>query len=250
MKKIGFALIASVVVTGCGSDIDKVKNSRSPFNEIYVIKDIFDTRKSCSKINWMEFKSDKGVNVVEYTCDVDMAHEIASHEKLVRSSKEKALEIYNEIQNSNSKSLKEALELIAKYKLELAKSIEEHGQVGYVSMEHEKYEISQKQKYLLDMIEINESVKNDSERFLKRTLEDIEKVTYSSSKASSIFMYSQARAQYKLVAQFTLNDDEKTSRILYVGEESITVDGERLTRAIEPIKFFSDMEQDKIITIK
>ena len=247
-KQIGLALIVSILVTGCGSDIDKVKSSRSPFNDIYKIKDIFDTRKSCSKIDWTEFKSEKGINIIEYTCNVDMTDEISNHEKLIQRSKKEALDKYNEIQEINSKSLKEDQEMILKYKSELAKSVEEHGQLTNVSWDHDKYDIGQQQKQLQSMIYAYETSKKGAERFLNRNLEDLEKEAYNSNK--SRFMYGPIRAQHKLVAQFTFIDDEKSPRILYTGEESITIDGEKLTKSIKAIEFFSDMEQDKPIVTK
>lgn len=68
MKKFA-AICFSLMLTGCGSNIDKVKSGVLDFNKTITIGQALDNWKSCASREWKEFKTDNGVQVVEFTCN-------------------------------------------------------------------------------------------------------------------------------------------------------------------------------------
>ncbi len=71
IKKIFTLLftILSIALTGCGSDIDLVKNGTMNFNQTTTLGKVLDNWKSCKSIEWEEFETDNGVKVVQFTCE-------------------------------------------------------------------------------------------------------------------------------------------------------------------------------------
>lgn len=66
---IGF----SVMLAGCGSGLDKVKSGVLEFNKTITVGQALDNWKSCASREWKEFKTDNGVQVVEFTCNQNIA---------------------------------------------------------------------------------------------------------------------------------------------------------------------------------
>jgi len=68
MKQMYISAIVCTLLSGCGSDLDKVKNGVLDFNKTITVGQALDNWKSCESKDWKSFTSDNGVKVVEFTC--------------------------------------------------------------------------------------------------------------------------------------------------------------------------------------
>jgi len=71
MKKVKlFLLVIAVMVSlsGCGGNIDLVKNGVMDFNKTTALGKALDNWESCESRNWEEFKTDNGIQVVQFSC--------------------------------------------------------------------------------------------------------------------------------------------------------------------------------------
>lgn len=68
MKKVFCAASLAIALTGCGSDINLVKNGVMDFNKTITLGEALNQWKSCENRTWGEFKTDNSVKVVEFTC--------------------------------------------------------------------------------------------------------------------------------------------------------------------------------------
>jgi len=72
MKKIISILltvVASILLTGCTSKVDIVKNSVMNFNQTITLGDAFDNWSDCKNSEWEEFEVSNGAQVVQFTCE-------------------------------------------------------------------------------------------------------------------------------------------------------------------------------------
>ncbi|EGR3970587.1 hypothetical protein DDN72_14070 [Vibrio cholerae] len=76
MNKSGIALLSTLIISGCGqSNIDKVKESYPYFNDTLTIGGALDNRKLCASVEWIEFETPKGEQIVEYRCSLNGANQ-------------------------------------------------------------------------------------------------------------------------------------------------------------------------------
>ncbi|UUO21884.1 hypothetical protein FGD67_00725 [Colwellia sp. M166] len=68
MKKALLVLPVALALTGCGSEIDSVKDGIMDFNKTITLGQALDNWKSCNDSNWETFETDNGVTVVQFTC--------------------------------------------------------------------------------------------------------------------------------------------------------------------------------------
>ncbi len=248
-KQIGLALIVSVIITGCGSDnIEKVRNSRSLNNDIYVIKDILDTRKSCKDVEWHEFEGDKSIKIVEYICHIDTSEDVKKFNEIIDTYKDVGkveLKEYNEFVSNKHKKLADLKEKLEKFKVMVTEEKQKGN--GYADS-----------AYAINNIEREISMAQDDLRYgggKYKTEEESDQLGWYTAwkNAGTNYLYKQRQ----LVAQFTFVDDEKDPRIMFTGERGIVldgsldrskeVDGKAYTRSIRTNDFFKDMEEDKNI---
>lgn len=60
--------IICTLLSGCGSDIDKVKDGVLDFNKTITVGQALDKWSSCENKDWKTFSTDNGIKVVEFTC--------------------------------------------------------------------------------------------------------------------------------------------------------------------------------------
>ncbi|MGI1987839.1 hypothetical protein [Shewanella glacialipiscicola] len=257
-KKFLF-MVGILLLSGCGSDIDRVKDSRSPYDDLYKIGDIFDKRSSCKDIVWTEFKTDKNIDIVEYVCKVDVSKEIEIYEeKFIKKSKEAAERSYLDSIEKNNSSLAEYPVVIEERIKELNAIKEAYGDI---TLDYDPgpadrpspMGLTQEQYKILKKYRKQESLKNDivsynyrldkAKKFTPRPLEEIEK-EYIDLVKSSI---TPPRNEYQLIAQFTFVDDEKKPRIYYLGSKSIFTNGSERESKVGEKTFFYEMHTDYII---
>jgi len=77
MKKILLALPFALILSGCGSDVDLVKDGVMDFNQTTTLGQALDNWKSCKETNWEFFETDNGVTVVQFTCNHKVSDFIA-----------------------------------------------------------------------------------------------------------------------------------------------------------------------------
>jgi hypothetical protein len=71
MKKLifGFSMLLILVgLSGCGSDIDIVKNGTINFNETTTVGKALDNWSNCQQSKWESFKTNNEAIVVQFTC--------------------------------------------------------------------------------------------------------------------------------------------------------------------------------------
>lgn len=71
MKKVLFIAVISILLSGCGSDIDLVKNGTMNFNKTTTVGKVLDNWAACDSREWKSFKTKTGVRVVSFTCHQD-----------------------------------------------------------------------------------------------------------------------------------------------------------------------------------
>ncbi len=82
------------LLSGCSDNINGVKNGTMEFNKTLTIGQAFDNWNECNPGYWEEFKTDNGVEVVQFTCHVNNASEYAKRVgELVSEETEEALDI-------------------------------------------------------------------------------------------------------------------------------------------------------------
>lgn len=62
--------IGALLLIGTSSDISRVKNSPLPYFNEYEIGAALDMFSNCDEVRWEEFEDKRGLNVVQYTCNV------------------------------------------------------------------------------------------------------------------------------------------------------------------------------------
>ena len=73
MKRLvfGFSVLSVIIgFTGCGSDIDTVKDGVLNFNKTTTVGQALDNNKNCESKEWSTFETDSGIKVVNFTCNV------------------------------------------------------------------------------------------------------------------------------------------------------------------------------------
>ena len=68
MKKIIFIASAAFLLTGCGSNVDLVKDGVMEFDKSITVGDAIDNYKACKSVKWSEFTSTDKREVVEAKC--------------------------------------------------------------------------------------------------------------------------------------------------------------------------------------
>ena len=71
MKKKYLTVIiffTSILLTGCGSNVDMVKDGVMNFNKTITVGQAFDNWNNCKSSNWEEFETDNGMKIVQFTC--------------------------------------------------------------------------------------------------------------------------------------------------------------------------------------
>jgi hypothetical protein len=69
MNKINLAIIIGLTISGCGSNVDKIKDGVMDFDKSITVSQAFDNWKSCKNSKWSEFLTDNGKNMVEFSCE-------------------------------------------------------------------------------------------------------------------------------------------------------------------------------------
>ncbi|MBL4911327.1 MAG: hypothetical protein JKX78_15120 [Alteromonadaceae bacterium] len=68
MKKLLLALPFTLALSGCGSNVDLVKDGIMDFNQTTTLGQALDNWKSCKETDWESFETDNGASVVQFTC--------------------------------------------------------------------------------------------------------------------------------------------------------------------------------------
>ncbi len=71
MKKLLLASILSVTIfglSGCSSDIDRVKDGILQFNSTMTVGDALDNYEYCQDPEWSSYETDKNIDVVKFSC--------------------------------------------------------------------------------------------------------------------------------------------------------------------------------------
>lgn len=69
MKKLPGYVLIFLILTGCGNNIDRVKNGVMSFNKTTTVGKALDNWKSCTTSEWTEFETESGIKVVEFSCN-------------------------------------------------------------------------------------------------------------------------------------------------------------------------------------
>lgn len=81
MNRMWFVAPVTMVLAGCGSDLDLVKGGVMEFNKTITLGQALDNWKSCEQRSWEEFKADNGVRVVQFSCQ----HAISQYVEKLKS---------------------------------------------------------------------------------------------------------------------------------------------------------------------
>jgi hypothetical protein len=101
MKKIMLSLPIIALLTGCGSNVDLVKDGVMEFNQTTTLGKVLDNWRSCQNTDWDEFETDNGVSVVQFTCEhevEDFMEKIKSYSSKEGQEKADYLEVISDVQ--------------------------------------------------------------------------------------------------------------------------------------------------------
>lgn len=77
-----------MALTGCGGDLDLVKNGVMEFNQTTTLGKALDNWKSCEQRNWKEFETDNGAKVVQFSCQHKVTQYMSKAKSLLSQEKQ------------------------------------------------------------------------------------------------------------------------------------------------------------------
>lgn len=63
-------VVTALMLSGCGNNIDTVKNGVLKYNKTITVGQALDNYEDCETSDWKEFETKNGANIVNFTCNV------------------------------------------------------------------------------------------------------------------------------------------------------------------------------------
>jgi hypothetical protein len=257
--KRAFLPIVAISLFGCGSDIDKVKESKMPYFDVYEVGQALDTRDWCDETKWEQFETERGLTVVEYTCEKLYTDSIEKTDLAIdKIAKESHQQVEKEIQRrkdfAESIKVKENELVLLEEKLRV--HISEHGSIvpevryqdnlakyaDYSSIQTEQNELK------ISIINLDREIKSNATWLItlgkdSGLIVDVDFDKHFEKEKAYYLRTHDFYIKKRLVAQFTITDGNLN--VLYTGSVNNAYSGVEHTARIDDLKFFTDMYNNR-----